>query len=177
VNNPGLNWGATSAERAAPLPCDALLTTATHADRAISIEAPPELVFAWLCQLRRAPYSYDIIDNRGRRSPRTLDPAMTHLEPGQRFMTIFVLQSFTDCADITLRGNGVAVTYAVRPAPAGEPAGTRLHVRVRFSGSRVIAAALACADLVMMRKQLLTLAELAERDGARAHPGPAAAPT
>lgn len=148
MNNPGLNWGATSAERAAPLPCDALLTTAaTHADRAISIEAPPELVFAWLCQLRRAPYSYDIIDNRGRRSPRTLDPAMTHLEP------------------------------AVRPAPVGKPAGTRLHVRVRFSGSRVIAAALACADLVMMRKQLLTLAELAERDSARAHPGPAAAPT
>jgi hypothetical protein len=170
VTNPGLNWGATPAERAAPLPCDALLTTAiTHADRAISIGATPDLVFAWLCQLRRAPYSYDIIDNRGRRSPRTLDQALTHLEPGQRFMTIFVLQSFTDGADITLRGHGVAVTYAVRPAPAGKPAGTRLHVRVRFAGSRVIAAALACADLVMMRKQLLTLKELAERDSRSAH--------
>jgi hypothetical protein len=76
MNRPGLNWGATAAERAAALPCDALAPAApTRADRAISIAAPPEHVFAWLCQLRGAPYSYDLLDNRGRRSPRTLSPA------------------------------------------------------------------------------------------------------
>lgn len=170
MNTPGSNWGATAAEQAMALPCDVVLADpTTRADRAISIDAAPALVFAWLCQLRRAPYSYDLLDNLGRRSPRTLDENLTHLEVGQRFMTLFVLHAFTDGADITLRGNGVAVTYAVRPSTAGGPRCTRLHVRVLFSGPRLITSALALGDLVMMRKQLLTLASLAERDGATAH--------
>jgi hypothetical protein len=160
MNRPGLNWGATPAERAAALPCDALAPDApTRADRAISIAAPPARVFAWLCQLRRAPYSYDLIDNRGRRSPRTLDPALPHLEPGQRFMTIFELASEEPDAQITLRAPGAVVTYAIRP----QAGGTRLQVRVLFTGNRLIGYALACGDLVMMRKQLLTLRSLAQR--------------
>ena len=57
----------------------------------------------------------------------------------------------------------MAVTYAVRP----EGAGSRLHARVWFAGPRLIARALALGDLVMMRKQLLTLKSLAERDAAQ----------
>lgn len=158
---PGLNWGATPSERAARLPCDLLLSGAVvRADRAVSVNAPTSIVFAWLCQLRVAPYSYDMVDNFGRRSPRERDTALLKLEVGQRFMTLFTLQSFVDGEQITLRSTSVAVTYAVR----AEGAGSRLHVRVLFSGSRVLGRALALGDLVMMRKQLLTLRALAERE-------------
>lgn len=157
----GLTWGTRPAERTVPLPCDALCGRAgVQADRAISIAAPPSIVFCWLCQLRVAPYSYDILDNLGRRSPRARDPELVHLEVGQRFMTLFTLQSFTDDEQITLRSKGVAVTYAVRP----EGPGSRLHARVWFAGPRLPARALALGDLVMMRKQLLTLKSLAERE-------------
>jgi hypothetical protein len=156
-----LNWGATAAERTAALPCDALRPRAAiQADRAISIDAAPSVVFAWLRQLRVAPYSYDILDNLGRRSPRRRDPGLAHLEVGQRFMTMFALQSFVDDEQITLRSKGVAVTYAVRP----EGAGARLHARVLFAGPRLVGRLLTLGDLVMMRKQLLTLKSLAEQE-------------
>jgi hypothetical protein len=147
------------------LPCDALRPRAgVQADRAITIAAPPPLVFAWLCQLRVAPYSYDFLDNLGRRSPRERDPQLVRLEVGQRFMSIFALQSFVDGEQIALRSKGVAVTYAIRP----EGAGSRLHARVWFGGPALLARVLALGDLVMMRKQLLTLKALAEREAARA---------
>jgi hypothetical protein len=156
-----LDWGATEDERTAARPCDALAPDAAIcSDRAISIDAPPSTVFAWLCQLRVAPYSYDLIDNFGRRSPRTRDPGLTQLHPGQRFMQIFALRSFAEDKHVTLQSGKVAVTYAVR----GHAGGTRLHVRVRFDYAPIIGWALALGDLVMMRKQLLTLRELAERE-------------
>ena len=160
---PGLTWGVRPWERTVSLPCDALSPSAgVQADRAISIEAPPPIVFSWLCQLRVAPYSYDILDNLGRRSPRERNPELAHLEVGQRFMTVFALQSFVAGEQITLRSKDVAVTYAVRP----EGAGSRLHVRVLFGGPWLLARVLALGDLVMMRKQLLTLKSLAERRAA-----------
>ena len=159
---PGLNWGARPSERAATLPCDALAPGGTGADRAMTIDASPPIVFAWLCQLRVAPYSYDLLDNFGRRSPRKRDSGLTRLEVGQRFMTLFALQSFVDGEHITLRSKSVAVTYAVR----SEGSGSRLHVRVRFEGPSLVGRLLALGDLVMMRKQLLTLKSLAEREGA-----------
>jgi len=159
-----LTWRARPSERTASLPCDAIGPHAgVQADRAIGIDAPPRVVFAWLCQLRVAPYSYDLLDNLGRRSPRRRDPALVHLEVGQRFMTIFTLWSFVDGEQITLRSKGAAVTYAVRP----EGAGARLHARVWFGGPRWAARVLALGDAVMMRKQLLTLKSLAERETAR----------
>jgi hypothetical protein len=157
----GLTWGVRPSEREVPLPCDALCPDrGVQADRAISIAAPPSIVFSWVCQLRVAPYSYDILDNLGRRSPRARNPELVRLEGGQRFMTMFALQSFVGGEQITLRSKGVAVTYAVRP----EGAGSRLHVRAWFGGPRLPARVLALGDLVMMRKQLLTLKSLAERD-------------
>ena len=99
----GLNWGANASEKAAVMPCDAPSTT----------------VFAWLCQLRVAPYSYDVLDNFGRRSPRRRTAGMRHLEVGQRFMTGFRLHSFVEDEHITLRMKRVVVTYAVSPQHRG----------------------------------------------------------
>ena len=161
----GDNWGATREEQQLDLPCDALLPTGSRrCHRAISIDAPPATTFRWLCQLRKAPYSYDLLDNLGRRSPRALTPGADRLEVGQRFMRIFALASFDPGEQITLltdSGN-TAVTYTTR----AEGGGSRLVVRIVLAGSGRLRAALAPAlvlgDLLMMRKQLLTLRELAE---------------
>ena len=85
-------------------PCDALLP---HVDaqlfRGITINAAPEVVFRWLCQLRVAPYSYDWIDNGGRQSPQQLTPGLERLEIGQDVMTIFTLTSFNENEHLTIR--------------------------------------------------------------------------
>jgi hypothetical protein len=157
----GARWGATDDEVTARQPCDALAGAGAHrVDRAISIGAPVDVVYRWLCQLRAAPYSYDLLDNFGRRSPRTLTPGLERLAVGQRVMTLFHVTSFAREEHLTIRsGLRTAVTYAVQP----EGAGTRLAVRIRFAMPHWLAQPVVLGDLVMMRKQLLTLKALAER--------------
>ena len=119
----------------------------------MSVDAPVAVLFRWLCQLRVAPYSYDLLDNLGRRSPRELTPGVERLKVGQRFMSVFSLASFATDDHLTLRSPRVAVTYAVRPRADR----SRLVVRVLFKapggrlGVAVIGRALALGDLVMMR--------------------------
>jgi hypothetical protein len=162
------NWGATAADRDARYPCDDLLPAAdTALLRAVDVGAPAGTTFRWLCQLRAAPYSYDAIDNFGRRSPRALTPGLERLEVGQRFMRIFRLASFEPGRTLTLvtasRLFGrVACTYAA--PPVGEDR-SRIVVRMLVAYrpfTRPLHPAFAAGDLVMMRRQLLTLAALAE---------------
>jgi hypothetical protein len=167
-------WGSTASERAARYACDEVLPDAEDAYfRAVDVHAPPEVVFRWLCQLRAAPYSYDLIDNFGRRSPRRLTPGLERLAVGQRVMTIFELVAFEPARDLTLRMRDarrlfgeVVVTYRVA---ARGPTHSRLVVKLlvthpraplRHALQRLL---LPWGDLVMMRRQLLTLKQLAER--------------
>ncbi|WP_078282857.1 hypothetical protein [Mycobacteroides franklinii] len=160
---PGQFWGVTPDEMTAALPCDAEFSgKIVVCDRAIDVDAPPRIVFAWLCQLRAAPYSYDLLDNFGRRSPRTRDAKLAELAPGQRFMFAFRLTGFEPDKHITIRTLAAAVTYSIKPAGKG----TRIHVRVCFAGRPIFLSPLVLGDMVMMRKQLLTLKELAEAESA-----------
>ncbi|HWD51434.1 MAG TPA: SRPBCC family protein [Acidimicrobiales bacterium] len=171
-------WGSSDEERDATYPCDALIG---HPDRvlfrAVDVAAPAELVFRWLCQLRLAPYSYDWIDNLGRRSPRQLTPGLDRLEVGQPIATVFRLASFEEGRSITFDGDSwllgrVAMTYRAVPVGAGAEAGTgtcRLVVKLAVAWppgplGPVMRAVLPPGDLVMMRRQLLNLKALAERD-------------
>jgi hypothetical protein len=171
----GTTWNVTPAERATRLPCDELMPNAVQFDRAISIDAPVPIVFAWLCQLRVAPYSYDLLDNTGRRSPRTRSAELTELAVGQPFVRIFglthvfELAAFETNVHVTLQSRQgsamsrfaeVSNTYAV----TAEGDGTRLHVRVLFKGPWLVGQTLVLVNLLMMRKQLLVLEKLAERD-------------
>src|SRR4051812_42138035 len=96
-------WNSTAEERAAPYPCDGLVTQPDEAlFRALDVEAPARVVFRWLCQLRAAPYSYDWIDNGGRPSPRVLVEGLDQLQRGQTVMSIFDLVDFTPDRHLTL---------------------------------------------------------------------------
>ena len=169
------SWGTTAAERALVYPCDRFLAEPDAAlYRGVGVEAPPQHVFRWLCQLRVAPYSYDWIDNLGRRSPRRLIPGLERLEVGQRFMTIFTLVDFDPDVHVTLRTRpgtsaarvfgDVVVTYLVSPHGEGS---SRLLAKLLVRYPRGLLATpmrwlLPWGDLVMMRRQLLNLKELAE---------------
>jgi hypothetical protein len=163
------DWGSSEAERAERYPCDALLDSPDDVlFRAVDVAAPPEVVFRWLCQLRVAPYSYDWIDNFGRKSPRELQPGLEALEVGQRVMRIFSLASFErnrhltlvldDAKAVRLFGE-LAMSYRVTPGRLV----AKILVRRPRGAMRLLAPLLPAGDLLMMRKQLLTLKALAER--------------
>jgi hypothetical protein len=170
----GLRPGETELD----FPCDRYLPGAEDVYyRAIDVDAPPTVLFRWLCQLRVAPYSYDWIDNFGRRSPRGLTTGLGDLHVGQRFMTIFELVEFESDVQITLSirrlrrvFGSVAGTYLIR---ARDSQRSRLVIKlvVRHPGgrveSRLRARLLPHGDLVMMRKQLRTLKSLAEAEPIR----------
>jgi hypothetical protein len=177
ATSPSRIWGSTEAERSRRYPCDGHLPEADDAYyRAVEIQASPPIVFRWLCQLRVAPYSYDWIDNRGRRSPRPLTPGMDELAVGQRVMSIFDLVEFEPDRHLTLAlrrlspiFGRVVVTYLVQPS--GER-GSRLLVKLRVQsaegcggrlGAMLRRSLLPWGDLFMMRKQLLTLKQLSEQ--------------
>jgi hypothetical protein len=64
-----LRWGATDQEVRGPMPGDDLVPTASfNATRAVTIDAPTELVWPWIVQMgyRRAGfYTYPLLDNAG----------------------------------------------------------------------------------------------------------------
>jgi hypothetical protein len=178
VTSLALTWGTTPAERTRPFPCDALLAAPDALYyRGVTVAAPAADVFRWLCQLRVAPYSYDWLDNLGRRSPRSLTPGLDRIAVGQRVMTIFDLVAFEPDRHLTIRMRSgtpaarvfgdVAVSYLVE---AEGPARCRLLAKlvVRYPAGavgRAMRALLPWGDLFMMRKQLLTLKALAEGRG------------
>jgi len=140
--------------------------------RGVTVNAPPAVVFRWLCQLRVAPYSYDWIDNLGRPSPPALTPGLERLAIGQTVMTMFELAAFEPERHITITSKllqtvfgDLAVTYAVQPHAEH---GTRLLAKVLVRYPRnplgwLMRVLLPWGDLLMMRKQLLTLRHLAEK--------------
>jgi hypothetical protein len=120
----------------------------------------------------RRAYSYDWVDNLGRRSPGELTPGLDQLAPGQKF-TVATITSYATDHHITGRATPAAerlfgvisLTYAVVSRGAyrsrwiirldlHQP--TRLWQKARYRF-------LAWGDLIMMRKQLRTLKGLAEQ--------------
>lgn len=160
----GESWGATADERASTFACDSLVTEPTlSAWRAVTIEAPPETVWAWLIQVRLAPYSYDWIDNLGRRSPGELrdlaDPV-----PGSPFSAVGgrpvgEVLAVEHAVHLTARIMGAVMTYRLTAVDART---TRLALKIVASPPRGLGTALCLGDLVMARRQLLRLKSLAE---------------
>jgi hypothetical protein len=165
----GDRWGVTAAEVARRYACDDLVPDpALEVWRGVTVQASPEAVWPWVTQIRLAPYSYDWIDNLGRRSPPELRglPEPVVGEPfissvGRSFGAVLAVDPG---AQLTGEILGAVMSYVVAPA---EDDRTRLLLKLVLRRGRVIAPLLSVGDLIMARRQLLNLAQLAERTAAR----------
>ncbi len=137
--------------------------------------APAELTWRWLCQVAVAPYSYDWIDNRGRRSPHDAHPGRRPAGARPDDGHGLPADAFDDghhwTAITTPRGQRmfgpVAMTYAAEPDGPDSRIVCRIAAGAGGPLAGVRAHALAWGDLVMMRRQFLNLKALAERDVTR----------
>lgn len=161
----GDRWGVTDAEVAEHFPCDDVVLRPTlEAWRGVTVAAPREHVWAWVRQIRLAPYSYDWIDNLGRRSPADLRdlpdpvPGAPFTASGGRPLGKVLAVATGD--HLTARIMGAVLTYRVRAVASGD---TRLVLKVVGTFRRPLADAASVGDLVMARRQLLNLKRLAER--------------
>jgi hypothetical protein len=183
----GADWGMLLGEKDLDFACDDLTGDFDAAYfRGITVRARPAVLFRWLCQLRAAPYSYDWIDNFGRRSPRALTPGLENLAVGQTMMRIFDLVSFERDSELTVRikprspsvkaFGDVVVNYRIVPqAPSADGPSCRLLAKLRIGYPRGVAGwlgriVLPPGDLVMMRRQLLNLKRYAEAGCQLPHP-------
>jgi hypothetical protein len=169
-------WNTTAAENVADYPAHRYAVTPYRAFvRAVDVAAPPAVVFRWLCQLKVAPYSYDWLDNRGRRSPRELTPGAEKLAIGQRLMIARIVEfepgrhiTGVSVPAATAMFGAMSLTYQVTPAAGGSRLVACLDVAARSWAGRLRTDLLGVGDLVMMRKQLLNLKALAERSAVTA---------
>jgi hypothetical protein len=161
----GDRWGVSRSETSRAYPCDDYVASPTlQAWRGVHVAAPADVVWSWIAQVRIAPYSYDWIDNLGRRSPREL-LGLPEPRVGDHFSTsagrpIGRIVAVDHGRQLTGRIGGVFMSYVLVPA---DPDGTRLLLKVVARTARWAAPALSVGDLIMARRQLRNLRLLAER--------------
>ena len=71
--------------------------------RSIEIKATATDIFVWLKQLRIAPYSYDFVDNRGKRSPNYIIQNLPPLKISTHFLLAFHIKEFEENSFIVSR--------------------------------------------------------------------------
>lgn len=177
-------WGTSSEEQAMAFPGDKYVSNCEHVlFRGIDINAPPTLLFRWLCQLKISSYSYDWIENvealflegriQFRRSPEELTPGTEKLSAGQKVMDIFKILDFEVNRSLTLEMDvqsavsffgQTIVSYIIVPTTDLQ---CRLVAKICISYPdqlmlRWMKWFLPWGDFVMSRKQFLSLKRLSE---------------
>ena len=131
--------------------------------RAVTVNTGADQLWPWVAQIRVAPYSYDWIDNLGRRSPQRI----MHLpEPvaGEPFTSVGGrpagrIIAVTPGEQLTGEIMGAVMSYVL----VSQDRSTRLLLKIVASTGRTITPLLCLGDLVMARRQLLNFARLAEQ--------------
>lgn len=160
----GDRWNVTDGEVARHYPCDDFVTTPTlQAWRGVTVRSSQQTLWQWVSQIRIAPYSYDWIDNLGRRSPQRL-VGLPEPVVGESFSTAATrpfgrILAVAPPEHLTGEIMGASISYVL--VPDGES--TRLLMKIVTAMSRWVAPWLSVGDLVMARRQLLNLKRLAER--------------
>ena len=148
------------------------------ATRAITIAAPPAEVFPWIRQMgfgKAGWYSYDIIDNLGRRSATSIHPEWQDVNSGDPIPGGLIdfhadLVNAPHTLVMSLRGSGrlaKRICFSLAYELHDHPAGTRLMTRVRARidlpfGGLLARYVLGPGDGVMLRKQLRNIAHQAQ---------------
>ncbi len=172
-----LRWGATRSEVAAAMPGDELVPVSHFtATRAVTVEAPPEAVWPWLMQVgyRRADfYSYDLLDNLGRPSARSVLPHWQNLHGGDIAApmanpptpaTSFVIADAYPPEQLLWAKPDSTWSWTLRAMPDGRTRlVTRLGQRYRAAPATCVTVILAeFGDYPMMRRMLLGIKQRAE---------------
>ena len=160
----GDRWNVSDDEVARSYPCDEIVPRPTlQAWRGVTVHTTRDVLWPWVAQIRLAPYSYDWIDNLGRRSPQRLmglpDPVV-----GESFSTAAMrpfgrILAVEPTTHLTGEIMGACISYAL----VSQWQSTRLLMKIVTTTSRWLAPWLSVGDLVMARRQLLNLKALAER--------------
>ena len=166
------HWGSTPAEIAGEMPGDGIIPGARmSATRSVDLPAPPEAVFPWLAQMgfcRAGWYSYDILDNLGRRSATRIHPEWQVLTAGESvpggpvgFVADIVDAPRSFVIRLAARGRigrriHFTLAYDLRPSGTGTRLVTRARALVDLPGGRFIERfLLGPGDGLMVRRQLL----------------------
>ena len=165
------HWGATPDEIHGEVVGDDLVPDARLvATRAITLAAPPGSVFPWLRQMgfgRAGWYSYDLLDNLGRRSADRVHPEWQQVRAGDPvpagpvdFEAVVVDEPGAFVIRVRPPSRiGFSLAYDLRPVTGGTRLVTRVRARVDVPGGRAVERlVLGPGDGVMVRRQLLHLA-------------------
>jgi hypothetical protein len=148
------------------------------ATRAITIAAPPAEVFPWIRQMgfgKAGWYSYDIIDNLGRRSATSIHPEWQDVNSGDPIPG-GLIDFYADLVNgprtlvMSVRGQGriakricFSLAYELHDHPTGTRLVTRVRARINLPLGELLARyVLGPGDGIMLRKQLRNIAHQAQ---------------
>lgn len=172
------NWGATGEEISGPVVGDEICPRArVVATRCITISAPPSDVFPWIRQMgfgRAGWYSYDWVDNLGRKSATSIHSEWQEVFGGSSvpggpidFEAVIVEPPHSFVIKVAAQGRlgkriCFTLAYELRNHPQGTRLVTRMRARTDFPGGALLDhLVLAPGDGLMVRKQLLNIARRA----------------
>ena len=167
-------WGATAEEINSTVVGDDLCSDATVvATRSITIGAAPQEVFPWIRQMgfgRAGWYSYDWLDNLGRKSATTIHDEWQSVEAGDKIPSgpISFTAAIVDAPrhfvlEIQSLGKKspklhFTLAYELRDNPQGTRLVTRMRSRINLPlGSLFEKLILGPGDGIMLRRQLLNI--------------------
>jgi len=144
--------------------------------RCIEVRANASDIFVWLKQLRIAPYSYDFIDNRGRKSPDYIIENLPPLKVNTHYLLAFHIfefeeNSFIACRfcepinpPLTLYMKGLFIEYRI----AEQGTRTKLWCKIKGYFNTDIASKgfyfiFSVVNKIMMARQLKNIKKLSER--------------
>jgi hypothetical protein len=169
-------WGATPQEIQSSVIGDDLCRDATLiATRSITISAPPQDVFPWIRQMgfgRAGWYSYDLLDNLGRKSATSIHDEWQSVVAGDKIPSgpISFTAAIVDAPrhfvlEIQSMGKKsprlyFTLAYELRDDPRGTRLVTRMrsHIALPF-GSLIEKLIIGPGDGIMLRRQLLTISK------------------
>jgi hypothetical protein len=173
-------WGSTNEEIHSSVVGDNLCLDATLiATRSITISAAPEDVFPWIRQMgfgRAGWYSYDWLDNLGRKSATRVHDEWQSVQSGDKVPSgpISFTAAIVDAPRhfvLEIRSLGkknpklhFTLAYELRDDPQGTRLVTRMRSQIKLPFGRLFEKLiLGPGDGIMLRRQLLTISKSASR--------------